>query len=275
MANSTRTYGANARAQGWDDFEEEPRNGRKGTWLPLDILSEQAYEAGPQLRAMPAAPAAPRRSIFGPRQPKQTPTPAQPTRAHPTRQQAPKKEQRPRQASGQVGVQTRAMTWVLGGVFAVLAAYAAVSTAVEWTQIKLNDIQYGRPRTTQVDAYVGHNESDGIPTHFIAMNLNRRVTVLEMPGGDSTKASAIVGPYLFGSGEDLTPVQVAAQDVNSDSKPDLVISVKNEQLIYINDGASFRLITPEEHAALQKSLANALPKGAAPASPDSTPGAAK
>ena len=59
---------------------------------------------------------------------------------------------------------------------------------------------------------------------------------------DSAKASAIVGPYLFGSGEDLTPVQIAAQDVNSDGKPDLVVSVKSEQLIYINDGASFRLM---------------------------------
>src|SRR4051812_17107476 len=99
MTNYTRTNGANARAQSWDDFEEEPRTGRRGTWMPLDVLSEQAYEASPQLRAMPAAPAAPRRSIFGPRQPKQVPT--QPTRANSTRQAAPKRGSQSRQASGQ------------------------------------------------------------------------------------------------------------------------------------------------------------------------------
>jgi hypothetical protein len=130
---------------------------------------------------------------------------------------------------------------------------------LEWTQVKLDDLQYGRPRTAQMDAFVGHNEAEGVPSHFIAMNLNRRVTVLEMPGGDSARTTTIVGPYLFGSGEDLTPVQVTVQDVNADAKPDLVVSVKNEQLIYLNDGAAFRLITPEEHAALEKSMASSAP----------------
>jgi hypothetical protein len=142
-----------------------------------------------------------------------------------------------------------------GAVLCALAVYVAVSSLLEWAQVKVDDFQYGRPRTAQVDAYVGHNEADGVPTHFIAMNLNRRVTVLEMPGGDSAKLTTIVGPYLFGEGEDLTPVQIAAQDVNADTKPDLVVSVKNEQLIYINDGTAFKLITPEERAALEKSQA--------------------
>jgi hypothetical protein len=153
------------------------------------------------------------------------------------------------------------MAILLGGALTVLAVYAAVSAAVEWTQLKLDDLQYGRPRTAQIDAYVGHNEAEGVPSHFLAMNLNRRVTVLEMPGGDGARTTTIVGPYLFGSGEDLTPVQVSAQDVNADAKPDLIVTVKSEQLIYLNDGTTFRLITPEEHAALQKTLANASPAG--------------
>src|SRR5262249_31660379 len=131
----------------------------------------------------------------------------------------------------------------------------------------------GRPRTMQMDAFVGHSEADGVPSHFIAMNLNRRVTILEMPGGDSAKASAIIGPYLFGSGEDLTPVQIAAQDVNADGSPDLVVSVKNEQLVYLNNGTSFKLITPEERAVLQKSLSSSASKGSSPA--NATPGLEK
>ena len=86
------------------------------------------------------------------------------------------------------------------------------------------------------------------------MNLNRRVTILHMPGGDSTKVNTIVGPYLFGQGEDLTPVTLDAQDLNGDKLGDLIVSVKSEQLLYLNDGATFRLATPEERAAIEQSL---------------------
>ena len=116
----------------------------------------------------------------------------------------------------------------------------------------------------QLDAFVGHNEAEGVPSHFIAMNLNRRVTVIELPGGDNSQAHTIVGPYLFGQGEDLTPVQAAVQDVNGDDHPDLLVSVKSEQIIYLNDGQSFKLMSPEERAALQKSLEAPLAEGAGP-----------
>lgn len=255
MANHTRTNGANARAQSWEDFEEQAGGQRRSTWSPLDILEEQSLSANAALHALPNAPSAPRRSIFGPRVPERAPI--QPTKAHP--KQVARQEQRAQRASGKAGAQTRVATVVAGAALTLMAAYAVISTAVDWTQIRLNDVQYGRPRTMQIDAFVGHNEVEGTPSHFIAMNLNRRVTVLEMPGGDSTKASAIIGPYLFGKGEDLTPVQIAAQDVNTDDKPDLIVSVKNEQLIYLNDGASFKLMTPEERQALQKALAEAIP----------------
>jgi len=129
-----------------------------------------------------------------------------------------------------------------------------LSAAVQWAQVKMDDLQYGRPRTVQMDAYVGQNEAEGVPSHFIGMNLNRRVTIVEMQGGDPSKVNTIIGPYLFGEGEDLTPVQLASQDLNGDGKADLVVSVKNEQLLYLNDGNSFRLATPEERAAIEKSL---------------------
>ena len=104
----------------------------------------------------------------------------------------------------------------------------------------------------QMDAYVGHNEAEGVPSHFVAMNLNRRVTVLEMRGGDSSQVNTIVGPYLFGQGEDLTPVTLGSTDLNADGLSDLIVSVKNEQLLYLNDGASFRLATTEERLAIEK-----------------------
>lgn len=132
----------------------------------------------------------------------------------------------------------------------LLLGVLALNLALGRGQTWLDDLRYGRPRTMQVSAYVGHNERPGQPSHFIAMNLNRRVVVIELPGGDSSKAQALQGPYLFGANEDLTPVTLRVSDVNQDRKGDLVISVKNEEIVYINTGDTFRLMTDEERQKL-------------------------
>ena len=120
-------------------------------------------------------------------------------------------------------------------------------------------MQYGNPRTTHLDAVVGHGDSTEAPTHFIAVNLNRQVSIIEIPGGDISKATAISGPYLFGDGEDLTPVHLQAEDVNGDGKPDLIVTVKNEQLVYINDKDTFRSITADEKTKLEAPAVGAQP----------------
>jgi hypothetical protein len=56
----------------------------------------------------------------------------------------------------------------------------------------------------------------------------------------------LVGPYLFGAGEDLTPVKLRLEDLNRDNTPDLIVSVKDEEMVYINRDNQFQLITPEE-----------------------------
>src|SRR4051812_47939211 len=58
---------------------------------------------------------------------------------------------------------------------AVVVLYVVVSSVVHWTQIRMDDMAYGRPRTTHLDAVVGHGDSATQPTHFIAINLNRQV----------------------------------------------------------------------------------------------------
>ena len=243
MATTYRaTNGANARAINWNDRDEAPPP-RRGNWLPLDDLSdEDLYVGTPELHAVTGG----RRSVTTIRP---QPEWARQTAAYPARApQTPAKGTR--QAAEPVGVQAKALAIAAGAMIGLLGLYVTASAAINWVQVKADDMQYGRPRTMQVDAYVGHGETEGVPSHFIAMNLNRRVTILEMPGGDSTQAKAIVGPYLFGQGEDLTPVQLSAQDVNADGKADLLVTIKKEQLIYVNDGAGFNLMTPEEQAAL-------------------------
>src|SRR5215212_7219216 len=53
MANHTRSHGANARAQDWDDFEDEGAAQHTGSWLPLEALEDELYFPAPDLRAMP------------------------------------------------------------------------------------------------------------------------------------------------------------------------------------------------------------------------------
>ena len=132
----------------------------------------------------------------------------------------------------------------------IICLFVMLQFATGRGQTVIDDLRYGRPRTMQVSAYVGHSEHPGQPSHFIAMNLNRRVVVIELPGGDSTKARTLQGPYLFGANEDMPPVLVRVQDVNADKQGDLVIAVKNEEIIYINSGDSFRLINDAEREHL-------------------------
>jgi len=167
-------------------------------------------------------------------------------------------------------VSTRAVAILAGIAVAALATYVALSAAIEWVQVKVDDLQYGRPRTVQMDAYVGQNEAEGIPSHFIGMNLNRRVTIIEMQGGDPSKVNTIIGPYLFGEGEDLTPVQLSSKDLNGDGKADLIVSVKNEQLLYLNDGNAFHLATPEERAAIEKTMKESQAANNTPPAPEVT-----
>lgn len=126
------------------------------------------------------------------------------------------------------------------GMLAMIALFLVLSSALTWIGQKKDDLVYGRPRTFQVDAVVGHNDSPESPSHFIALNLNRHVEVIEIPGGDSTKARIYPITTLFGDGENLTPVTLSFHDVTGDGKPDMLIHIDNQTLVMINDHGSFR-----------------------------------
>jgi len=117
---------------------------------------------------------------------------------------------------------------------------------VNWWQVTQDDWHYGRPRTFQTDMVVGHNDSAGSPSHFIAINFNRRIEIIEFPGGDISHAKLYLGPSLFGDGEDLAVVTLSFKDVNGDGKPDMIINVANTHIIYLNDNGQFRPLKPGE-----------------------------
>ncbi|QBD79247.1 hypothetical protein EPA93_25990 [Ktedonosporobacter rubrisoli] len=122
----------------------------------------------------------------------------------------------------------------------MMLGWVVLSMVTNWWQVTQDDWHYGRPRTFQTDAVVGHADSAQNPSHFIAINLNRHVEVIEFPGGDASKAKIYLGPVLLGQNQDLTVVTLSFKDVNGDGKPDMIVNVQDSRFIFINDNGAFR-----------------------------------
>lgn len=140
------------------------------------------------------------------------------------------------------------------GMVAMLALWTLLTTAIGWWNTTMDDIHYGRPRTFQIDAVVGHNDSAANPSHFIAINLNSRIEIIEFPGGDGSKARIYLGPQLFGTGQDLVPVTLSFADVNGDHRPDMIIHFQSTRIVFINDQGGFRPLRPNEQPGVEQFL---------------------
>ena len=145
------------------------------------------------------------------------------------------------------------------GMLATLALIAVLSIVTSWFTTTLDDLRYGRPRTFQVDAYVGHNEAPGMPSHFLAVNLHGRIEVIELPGADASHARIYIGPQLYGADADLIPVTLSFIDVNSDKKPDMIINFQGTRVVFINDQGGFRPLQPQERKGVERFLQHLLP----------------
>lgn len=121
----------------------------------------------------------------------------------------------------------------------MILSWLALSAAGSWWQTTQDDWRYGRPRTFQVDQVVGHRDSLQHPSHFIAMNLDRHILVIEIPGGDIAKSVIFSGPTLLGPGQDLIPVTLSFQDINHDGRPDMIVDVQGSQFVYLNENGTF------------------------------------
>ncbi len=141
-------------------------------------------------------------------------------------------------------------TTVLAYMLLLVLGYLLLTPVLGWGQRRLDDLRYGFPRSTQVDGFVGHGEQDGEPTHLIGLNIHGQISVLEMPGGDANKARTIQGPYLVGADGPYAVPMLTLQDVTGDGNVDLLVQVRNEVIVYVNENGTFRLMTPAERAQL-------------------------
>ncbi len=130
---------------------------------------------------------------------------------------------------------------VLGlGMILMLALWVLGSFALSWWNNHQLDVVYGMPRTYQTDQVVGHSDSTSHPTHFIAVNLHSKITIIEIPGGNNQHARIYPGPSLFSDNGDTIPVTLEFYDVNGDGKVDMIVHVGDQKIVYLSDGTEFK-----------------------------------
>jgi hypothetical protein len=124
------------------------------------------------------------------------------------------------------------------GMILMLFIVIAGSVVLGWVQTASDDLHYGRPRTFQMDAFVGH-ETGSTPSHFIALNLQGQIEIIEIPGGDATHARMYLGPHIYGPGADLVPVTLRFVDLAHNHHPDMLILFQNTQAVFHNVNGTF------------------------------------
>ncbi|GHO77459.1 hypothetical protein KSD_52300 [Ktedonobacter sp. SOSP1-85] len=128
----------------------------------------------------------------------------------------------------------------LAGVLMV-GGWLGIGMASQGVQAWQDDLHYGRPRTYQIDAVVGHNhDTSANPSHFLVLNLHSQITVIEMPAGDPSKTHVYkTGVALVGRGQDMIPAQVTFRDLDGDGKPDMIVTVGDQSIAFKNQNDVF------------------------------------
>ena len=136
----------------------------------------------------------------------------------------------------------RKVHWLfyVGLVFlAMVIGWIALTLLMNWWTAKQADWKYGNPRTFQVDQFVGHLDTTEHPNHFVALNDNGMIEVVELninPKNDHIYAITTVS-------DPLTPVTLNFADINHDGKVDMVVTIgagNSYSVVLLNDGAEFK-----------------------------------
>lgn len=134
------------------------------------------------------------------------------------------------------GTRSSAGSWFLAVgtsmVVFVLLAWL-VQGAWSWGSALADDLRYGRPRTTHVQAFVGHEKGTSV-SQFVAVNIDGQARVIEFPGGDSSHAMLYLGPHMSGPESELAPVQLLFVNGSDAKHPDMIIQMNGVGVRYKN-----------------------------------------
>lgn len=84
----------------------------------------------------------------------------------------------------------------------VLLLWASLSSFTSWITANQLNATYEYPRVSQADAVVYPGDTSAHPSHYLFLNLNGTVLIVELPHGDSAKSRIYQGPTLFDANAD-------------------------------------------------------------------------
>jgi hypothetical protein len=119
----------------------------------------------------------------------------------------------------------------------LLVFWAGLGWLTSWIATNQVNATYEFPRVSQADAVVYPGDTSDHPSHYLFLNLNGTVLIVELPHGDSAKARIYKGPTLFSDNADQIPVTGEFRVVNG--KVELLVHIQDRIILYINDGTQF------------------------------------
>ncbi|HTI15661.1 MAG TPA: hypothetical protein VL461_14030 [Dictyobacter sp.] len=126
------------------------------------------------------------------------------------------------------------------GMIATVVLLVGFTLLSGWWQNFHNNLLYGYPRTSQLDAVVGQGDSTSNPTHFLFINLHGQIEVIEMQGGDPAHTRIFTGPKLYGPNADLIPVTGQTEKDAKTGRTDILVHAGSEGYLFVNTGSSFQ-----------------------------------
>ena len=128
---------------------------------------------------------------------------------------------------------------ILGiGMVLMLMLYVGFNWASTWWTEHQLDGTYGFPRTYLTDAIVYPGDTAANPSHYIFLNLNGTVEIIELPHSDSSHVRIYKGPQIFSDNAPLIPVTGEFRNVNG--KVEMLVHIQDQVIVYINDGMQFK-----------------------------------
>jgi len=140
------------------------------------------------------------------------------------------------------GMSLHPLAWFgVFGIFLVLGWFI-LNALTSWYQGVQDDWTYGTQRHFEINAVVGHNDSSAHPSHSTTENNNGQIIVIELPGGDVSKAKIYQIETVPGNAGN-PPVKLSFADMNGDGKPDIIVQIGDGgAMIYLtmyNNGTEF------------------------------------
>jgi hypothetical protein len=136
------------------------------------------------------------------------------------------------------------LTPLLIGAAIVLLAYVGWTGLVVPTATNVSDnFTYGQARISETVADVGH----GGQSTFVGLVENNQIVVIELVGNPLRHMVYVVGTTT----DTNTPVvTLSFQDVNGDGKPDMLVHIGSQTVVWINDKGIFRPVQASDHISV-------------------------